>query len=81
MEISGLPTARTSAAAARAGYNGLARENRFTEEILPHALETSRTGEFGQRHALQINASAVREQPADPALCSSMLKLCKTPEP
>jgi hypothetical protein len=42
------------AAVARAGHNGLAREHRFTEEILPHRLETSRTGEFGQRHTFQI---------------------------
>src|SRR5262249_29859180 len=56
------------AAVTRASHNGLARENRFTEKILPHRLEPSRTGEFGQRHAFQIHRLAVRKQPADLAL-------------
>ena len=69
MEISRAPDMkRPSAAVARAGHNGLTREKRFTEEILPHRLETNRTGEFGQRHAFQIQRLAVRKQPADLAL-------------
>src|SRR5439155_15698530 len=46
----------------RASDNRLSGENRLTEQVLAYRLETNCTGEFGQRHALQIQLLTIREQ-------------------